>query len=201
MNILGKRSDLPFSRKSDLKKEKSTACAEYYLQPNTVERHCAWVDIICKQLFAGHVMGSQPMKRKKNLLRVIMWWNCCYFLLNRKRWPWRTRWSNWSKGWEFVIESSFSWVVCNGLQHFVRTCTFCAIPSELALQHRYHEANTQFLEQRRCWGNNWFKTPKSIEQNSVLITKNLSSMVIFLISRRYVQVKLFTMQVLKHSKG
>ena len=201
MNILGKRSDLPFSRKSDLKKEKSTTCAEYYLQPNTaVERHCPWVDIICRQLFAGHVMGSRLMKRKKNLLRVIMWWNC-YFFLNRKRWPWRTRWSNWSKGWEFVIESSFSWVVCKGLQHFVRTCTFCAIPSQLALQHRYHEADTQFLEQRRCWGNNWFKTPKSIEQNSVLITKNLSSMVIFLISRRFVQVKLFTMQVSKHSKG
>ena len=204
MNILGKRSDLPFSRKSDRKKEKSTVsfthvqniiCSQTQLDGIAHEQ-----TIICRQLFAGHVMGSRPMKRKKNLLWVIMWWNCCYFFLNRKRWPWRTRWSNWSKGWEFVIESSFSWVVCNGLQHFVRTCTFCAIPSQLALQHRYHEANTQFLEQRRCWGNNWFKTPKSIEQNSVLITKDLSSMVIFLISPRCVQVKLFTMQVSKHSK-
>ena len=27
--------------------------------------------IICRQLFAGHVVGSRPMKRKKNLLRII----------------------------------------------------------------------------------------------------------------------------------
>ena len=104
---------------------------------------------------------------------MIMWWDCCYFFLNRKRWLWRTRWINWSKGWEFVIAFFFSLVVCNGLQHFVRACTFCAILSQLALQHRYHEANIELLEQRRCWGirNNWFKTPKSVEQNSVVITK------------------------------
>ena len=28
--------------------------------------------IICRQLFAGHVVGSQPMKRKKNLPRMIV---------------------------------------------------------------------------------------------------------------------------------
>ena len=28
--------------------------------------------IICRQLFAGHVAGSQPMKREKNLLRMII---------------------------------------------------------------------------------------------------------------------------------
>ena len=28
--------------------------------------------IICKRLFAGHVMGSRPMKIKKNLLRMII---------------------------------------------------------------------------------------------------------------------------------
>ena len=27
--------------------------------------------IICRQLFAGHVVGSRPMKRKKYLLRMI----------------------------------------------------------------------------------------------------------------------------------
>ena len=27
--------------------------------------------IICKQLFAGHVVGSQPMKRKETSLRAI----------------------------------------------------------------------------------------------------------------------------------
>ena len=28
--------------------------------------------IICRQLFAGHVVGSRPMKRKKHLHRMIM---------------------------------------------------------------------------------------------------------------------------------
>ena len=60
MNILGKRSDLPFSRKSDRKKEKSVVS---FTHEQT---------IICRQLFAGHVVGSRPMKRKKILLRMII---------------------------------------------------------------------------------------------------------------------------------
>ena len=28
--------------------------------------------IICRQLFAGHVVGSRPMKRKKHLHRMIV---------------------------------------------------------------------------------------------------------------------------------
>ena len=31
--------------------------------------------IICRQLFAGHVVGSQPRKRKKNLLQMITTFN------------------------------------------------------------------------------------------------------------------------------
>ena len=60
MNILGKRSDLPFSCKSERKKEKSTV--SFTLEQN----------IICSQLFGGHVVGSRPMKRKKNLLKMII---------------------------------------------------------------------------------------------------------------------------------
>ena len=76
MNILGKRSDLPFSRKSDRKKEKSTVsfthvqniiCSQTQLDGIAHEQ-----TIICRQLFAGHVVGSRPMKRKKNLLRMII---------------------------------------------------------------------------------------------------------------------------------
>ena len=79
MNILGKRSDLPFSRKSDRKKEKSTVsfthvqniiCSQTQLDGIAHEQ-----TIICRQLFAGHVVGFQPMKRKKNLLRMIIWVN------------------------------------------------------------------------------------------------------------------------------
>ena len=76
MNILGKRTDLPFSRKSDRKKEKSTVsftheqniiCSQTQLDGIAHEQ-----TIICRQLFAGHVVGSRPLKRKKNLLRMIM---------------------------------------------------------------------------------------------------------------------------------
>ena len=28
--------------------------------------------IICRQLYVGHVVSSRPMKRKKNLLRIII---------------------------------------------------------------------------------------------------------------------------------
>ena len=76
MNILGKRSDLSFSRKSDREKEKSSVsftheqniiCSQTLLDGIAHEQ-----TIICRQLFAGHVVGSRPMKRKKNLLRIII---------------------------------------------------------------------------------------------------------------------------------
>ena len=76
MNILRKRSDLPFSRKSDHKKETSTVsfmhvqniiCSQTQLDGIAHEQ-----TIICRQLFVGHVVGSQPMKRKKNLPRMIV---------------------------------------------------------------------------------------------------------------------------------
>ena len=76
MNILGKRSDLPFSHKSDGNEEKSTVsftyeqnimiCSQTQLDGITHEQ-----TIICRQLFAGHVVGSRPMKRRTNLLRMI----------------------------------------------------------------------------------------------------------------------------------
>ena len=64
MNILGKRNhDLPFSRKSDHKKEKSTVsftheqniiCSQTLLDGIAHEQ-----TIICRQLFAGHMVGSR----------------------------------------------------------------------------------------------------------------------------------------------
>ena len=76
MNILEKRSDRPFSRKSDCKKEKDTVSFTY--EQNII---CSQTQLdsvaqdqttVCRQLFAGHVVGSRPMKRKKNLLRTII---------------------------------------------------------------------------------------------------------------------------------
>ena len=72
MNILGKRSDLPFSCKSDHKKEKSTLsfmhvqniiCSQTQLDGIADEQI-----IICRQLFAGHMVCSRPIKKTKNLL-------------------------------------------------------------------------------------------------------------------------------------
>ena len=83
MNILGKRSDLPFSRKSDRKKEKSTVsfkhvqniiCSQTQLD-GIVHEHI----IISRQLFAGHVVGSRSMKRKKHLHRMII--DICHNIL------------------------------------------------------------------------------------------------------------------------
>ena len=86
MNILGKRSDLPFSRKSrDRKKEKSKVsfthkqniiCSQTLLDGIAHEQ-----TIICKPLLAGHVVGCRPMKRKENLLRIIIWIIWCADLL------------------------------------------------------------------------------------------------------------------------
>ena len=61
---------MPFSRKSDRKKEKSALlftyeqkiiCSETQLDDIALEQ-----TIICRQVFAGHVVGSRAMKNKKN---------------------------------------------------------------------------------------------------------------------------------------
>ena len=71
MNFFEKQRDLPFSSKSDAKKQKSAVsfmhenniiCSQTQLGDNEHEK-----TIICRQLFAGYVVGSGPMKRKKNL--------------------------------------------------------------------------------------------------------------------------------------
>ena len=46
--------------------EQNSICSPKKLNDNAHEH-----TIICRQLFAGHVMGSRPMKRKKYLHRMI----------------------------------------------------------------------------------------------------------------------------------
>ena len=84
LNILGKRSNLPFSCKSNRKKEKSTVsftleqniiCSQTLLDGIVHEQ-----TIICRQVFVGHVVGSQPMKRKKNLLQMLI----CIIIIHSK---------------------------------------------------------------------------------------------------------------------
>ena len=87
MNILGKRSDLPFSRKSDRKKEKSTVsfthvqniiCSQIQLDGIAHDK-----TIICRQLFAGHVVGSRPMKKEEKFASND---NCQYLSICEVRW-------------------------------------------------------------------------------------------------------------------
>ena len=59
------------------------ARAEYYLQPRTLARHSAWAAIICRQLFAGHVMGFRLMKRKKNFHKMITFCLLDFILLSQ----------------------------------------------------------------------------------------------------------------------
>ena len=80
MNIFRKRSNLPFSCKSDRRKERSTVSLthEQNIICSQTLSQTKWDNIaheqtiICRQLFVGHVVGSQPMKRKKNLPRMIV---------------------------------------------------------------------------------------------------------------------------------
>ena len=84
MNILGKRSDLPFSRKSDRKKEKSTVSFTHVQNIISSQTQLDGIaqeqTIICRQLFAGHMVGFRPMKRKKNLLQMIRMLKVCKLL-------------------------------------------------------------------------------------------------------------------------
>ena len=76
MNISGKRSDLPFSRNSNRKKEKSLVLFTY--EQNNICSQTKKDDIahgqtiIWRQLFAGHMVGFRPIKNKKNLQGMIM---------------------------------------------------------------------------------------------------------------------------------
>ena len=72
MNILRKQSDLPFLRKSDHKKVSFTHVLNIICSQRQLDGIVHEQTIICRQLFAVHVVGSWPMKRKKNLLRMIM---------------------------------------------------------------------------------------------------------------------------------
>ena len=61
MNIFGKRSDLPFSRKSDHKKDKSVVSFTHeqniiFGQTHELDDIAHEQTIICRQLFASHVV-------------------------------------------------------------------------------------------------------------------------------------------------
>ena len=85
-SIFGKQSNLPFSLKSDRNKEKSVVSFTH--EPNIICSQTKLDDIahkqtiICRQLFAGHVVSSRPMKRKKKLQRMIIWF--LYVMLLQK---------------------------------------------------------------------------------------------------------------------
>ena len=76
IKMFGKQNNLPFSRKSDRKKEKSVVsftheqniiCSQTQLNDIAHEQ-----TIICRQLFVGHVVVPRPMERKKYLHQMII---------------------------------------------------------------------------------------------------------------------------------
>ena len=84
MNILGKRSDLPFSARVIARRRK----AQFPLRMCRIlfEAKHSWTVLrmsrpllFCRQLFAGHMVGSWPTKRKKNLLWMIIQFICKQF--------------------------------------------------------------------------------------------------------------------------
>ena len=93
MNIFGKRSCLfsckNVSRAVSFTHEQNIICSQTQLDDITHEQ-----TIISRQLFAGHVVGFQPMKRKKNLHQMIISFIVLqfshiilyYYLMNSPRW-------------------------------------------------------------------------------------------------------------------
>ena len=67
---------MPFLWKSDRKKEKSVV--SFMHEQNIISSQTKLDDIaqeqtiICRQLFAGHLVGSRPLKKKKNIQCMIM---------------------------------------------------------------------------------------------------------------------------------
>ena len=92
INIFGK---LPFSRRSDRKKElvSFTHGQNIIWQLNNIAHE---QNIICRQLFTGHVVGSRPMKRKKNLHRIIMTVTSALTFINKQtQWHWAQKYLLW----------------------------------------------------------------------------------------------------------
>ena len=62
--------------------EQNIICSKSHLDSTTHEQ-----TIICRQLFAGHVVGSRPMKRKKKMHRMITGFACYkYRQISACRW-------------------------------------------------------------------------------------------------------------------
>ena len=66
-SLTARGTDLPFSRKSGISiaHEQNIICSK---------------TLICRQLFAGHVVGSRPMKRKDKIHRMIISLFCGVFV-------------------------------------------------------------------------------------------------------------------------
>ena len=68
MSLTAQGSDLPFSHKSvvSVTQEQNIICSKSQLDSIAYEQ-----TIICRQLFAGHVVCSRPMKTKEKTHRMV----------------------------------------------------------------------------------------------------------------------------------
>ena len=62
MNIFGKRSDLPFFTQERSQKGEKRGFVYAYNQTQ-LDEFAHKQTIICRQLFAGHMVGFRPMKK------------------------------------------------------------------------------------------------------------------------------------------
>ena len=72
MNIFGKRSDLPFFTQERSRVVSFTHEQNIIFSQTQLDNIAHEQNIICRQLFAGHVVGFRPMKRKKSLHPMII---------------------------------------------------------------------------------------------------------------------------------
>ena len=78
VKILGKQNDQPFSRKSDRKSWGRKAWFHLRMSRILLAAKHSWNNIaheqtiICRQLFAGLMVGSRLMERKKHLHRMMI---------------------------------------------------------------------------------------------------------------------------------
>ena len=72
MNIFGKQSNLPFFRHEEKSMVSFTHEQNIICSQTQLDDIVHGQTIICRQLFAGHVVGFWPMKRKENLHWMII---------------------------------------------------------------------------------------------------------------------------------
>ena len=110
-SVPSRRSDLPLSQEGagvvSFTHKQNRICSQKQLNDIAHEH-----TIICRQLFAGLVVGSRPMKRKKHLHRMIIYillmhkWNQAFLLFAMAlAWKFPDRFASW----KILLKNQTQW--------------------------------------------------------------------------------------------